>query len=68
MELAQLTIQDIKEMDLADLEEALPRLQEEALRAEEALRVAQERSREDAGRQNPVPSFVEVRGVNAWST
>ncbi len=62
MELAQMTIQDIKEMDLADLEEALPRLQEEAVRAEEALRVAQERIREDAGRRAPVPSFVEVHG------
>ena len=62
MELAQMTIQDVKEMDLADLEEALPRLQQEALRAEEALRVAQERIREDAGRRAPVPSFVEVRG------
>jgi hypothetical protein len=62
MELAQMTIQDIKEMDLADLEETLPRLQEEAVRAEEALRVAQERIREDAGRRTPVPSFVEVHG------
>ena len=34
MELAQMTIQDVKEMDLTDLEEALPRLQEEAVRAE----------------------------------
>ncbi len=62
MELAQMTIQDIKEMDLADLEETLPRLQEEAVRAEEALRVAQEKIREDAGRRTPVPSFVEVHG------
>ena len=62
MELAQMTIQDIKEMDPADLEETLPRLQEEAVRAEEALRVAQERIREDAGRRTPVPSFVEVHG------
>jgi len=36
MELAQMAIQDIKEMDLADLEETLPRLQEEAVTAEEA--------------------------------
>jgi hypothetical protein len=57
-----MTIQDIKEMDLPDLEEALPRLQEEAVRAEEALRVAQEKIREDAGRRTPVPSFVEVHG------
>ena len=62
MELAQMTTQDIKEMDLADLEETLPRLQEEAVRAEEALKVAQERMREDAGKRAPVPSFVEVRG------
>ena len=62
MELAQMTIQDIKEMDPADLEETLPRLQEEAVRAEEALRVAQEKIREDAGRRTPVPSFVEVHG------
>jgi hypothetical protein len=57
-----MTIQDVKEMDLADLEETLPRLQEEAVRAEEALRVAQEKIREDAGRRTPVPSFVEVHG------
>ena len=62
MELAQMTIQDVKEMDLTDLEEALPRLQEEAVRAEGALRVAQERIREDARRRAPVPSFVEVHG------
>lgn len=62
MQLAQMTIQDIKEMDLADLEETLPRLQEEAVRAEEALRVAQERIREDTVRRTPVPSFVEVHG------
>ena len=62
MELAQLTIQDIKEIGLADLEEALPRLQEEAARAEEALRVAQERMREEKGGQAPVASFVEVHG------
>ena len=62
MELAQMTIQDVKEMDLADLEEALPRLQEEAVRAEEVLRGAQERMREDADRRAPVPSFVEVHG------
>lgn len=62
MELAQMTIQDVKGMDLADLEEALPRLQEEAVRAEEVLRGAQERMREDADRRAPVPSFVEVHG------
>ena len=62
MQLAQMTIQDVNEMDLAGLQEALPGLQEEALRAEEALRVAQERIRQDAGGRKPVPSFVEVRG------
>lgn len=62
MELAQMTVREVKEMDLADLEEALPGLQEEAVRAEEALRAAQERIREDVGRRAPVPSFVEVHG------
>lgn len=61
MERAQ-TAQSIKEMDQKDLEEALPRLQEEAVKAEEALRVAQERLREAAGKQAKVPSFVEVHG------
>ncbi len=60
MELAQMTIQDVKEMGLTDLEEALPRLEEEVVRAVEALRGAQERMREETGRQAPVPSFVEV--------
>jgi hypothetical protein len=60
MELAQMTIQGIRETDLADLEEALPRLQKEAVRAEEALRAAQGRIHDDASRRVPVPSFVEV--------
>ena len=62
MELAQMTTQEVKEMEVAELEEALTRLQKEAVRAEEALRVAQERIREDAGRRAPVPSFVEIHG------
>ncbi len=47
-------------MDLADLEKTLPRLQEEAVGAEEALRAAQERIRENAGRRAPVSSYVEI--------
>ncbi len=61
MELEQ-TIQSIKEMDQKELEEALPRLHKEALKAEGALRVAQERLREAAGKQAKVPTFVEVHG------
>ncbi len=61
MEVAQ-TLESIKEMDEKELAEALPRLQQEAVKAEEALRVAHERIREDAGRRAPVPSFVEVHG------
>lgn len=62
MELAQMTTPDVKEMDPTDLEKALPRLREEAVKAEEALRVAQERLREETGRRASVPSFVEVHG------
>ena len=61
MEVAQ-TLESIKEMDEKELAEALPRLQQEAVKAEEALRVAHERIREDASRRAPVPSFVEVHG------
>lgn len=61
MELAQ-TVQSIKEMDQSDLEEALPRLQEEAVKAEKALRVAQERLRQASGKQAKCPTFVEVHG------
>ena len=61
MELEQ-TVQNIKEMDQKDLEEALPRLQEEALKAERALMVAQERIRQEAAKRLEVPSFVEVHG------
>ena len=44
MVLAQ-TVQTIKDMDQTELEEALPRLREEAVEAEKALRAAQERVR-----------------------
>jgi hypothetical protein len=56
------TVQSIKEMDQKELEEALPRLREEAVEAEKALRAAQERVREATGRQAKVPAFVEVHG------
>jgi hypothetical protein len=61
LELAQ-TIKSIKEMDQKELAEALPGLREEVLRAEEALRVAQERLHEANGRMARVPGFVEVPG------
>lgn len=61
MEPAQ-RLQSIKEMDQKELEEELPKLQKEAVKAEEALRVAQERLREIAGKQAKVPTFVEVHG------
>ena len=40
MERAQI-LESVKEMDEKELAEALPRLREEALKAEEALRIAQ---------------------------
>jgi hypothetical protein len=55
-------IQSIKEMDPKDLEELLPRLHEEARKAEEELRVAQECVRAAHGRKATVPAFVEVHG------
>ena len=59
MERAQ-ALRRIKEMDQKELEEELPRLREEAAKAEEALRVAQERLH-DADRQlAKIPTFVEV--------
>ena len=61
MEPAQ-TLQSVKQMDKKDLEQALPRLQEEAIKAEEALRVAQERLREAKVRLSKVSSYVEVQG------
>ncbi len=61
MELEQ-RLQSIKEMDQKTLEEELPRLHEEAVKAEEALKVAQGRLREAAGRRAKVPTLVEVRG------
>ncbi len=61
MVLAQ-TVQSIKEMDQKELEEALPRLHEEAVEAEKALRVAQERIRAATSDQAKCPAFVEVHG------
>ena len=55
-------VQSIKEMDKKDLEQALPRLQEEAIKAEEALKVAQETLREAKVRLSKVSSYVEVQG------
>ena len=55
-------VQSIKEMDLKEMEEALPRLREEAVEAEKALRVAQERVREANGKMAKAPAFVEVHG------
>ena len=65
MELEQ-TIQSIKEMNEEDLEEALPRLLEKAVKADKALRVAQERLREFSSKQAKAPSFVEVHGFTSW--
>src|SRR5215207_900213 len=56
MERAQ-TLQSIKEMDQKELAEALPRLREEALKAEEALRVAQERLHEANHRMAKILTF-----------
>ena len=61
MVLAQ-TLQSIKEMDKKDLEQALPELREEAINAEEALKVAQARLREAKVRLSKVSSYVEVQG------
>ena len=52
------THQSIKEMDQKELAEALPRLREEALKAEEALRVAQERLHEADQRMAKILTFV----------
>ena len=61
LELAQ-KVRTIEDMDQKELEEALPRLQEEAVEAEKALRIAQERVRAATGGQAKCPSFVEVHG------
>ena len=61
MPLAQ-DVQRIKEMDPKELEEMLPRLHEEAVKAEEALRLAQEKVHAASGRMAEVPGFVEVHG------
>jgi hypothetical protein len=55
-------VQSIKEMDPKEMEEALPRLREEAVEAEKALRIAQERVRAANGRMAKVPAFVEIHG------
>jgi hypothetical protein len=55
-------VQSIKDLDQKELEEALPRLQEEAVEAEKALRVAQERLRTANDQQAECPAFVEVHG------
>ena len=56
------TVQSIKEMDQKELEEALPKLREDAVKAEEALRVAQEKVRAASGRQYKAPAFIDIRG------
>ena len=61
MELTQ-RVQSIKDMDQEELAEALPRLREEAVEADKALRVAQERVRAANGQQAKCPAFVEVHG------
>ena len=61
MELAE-TVKSIKDMNQEDLAEALPRLREEVLKAEEALKVAQERVYSANSRLAKVPSYVEVQG------
>ena len=52
----------IKDMDQKELEEALPRLRQEAVEAERALRAAQERVRAAVRDQAKCPAFVEVHG------
>jgi hypothetical protein len=61
LELAQ-RAQSIKDMDREELEEALPRLREEAVEAEKALRAAQEKVRAATRDQAKCPAFVEVHG------
>jgi hypothetical protein len=56
------TVQSIKEMDQKELEEALPKLREEAVKAEEALRVAQDKVRAAGGRQYKAPAFIDIQG------
>ena len=55
-------LQSMKEMDQKELEEALPRLREEVIEAEEALRLAQDKVRAASGRQGKCPAFIEIRG------
>src|SRR3954454_8484025 len=49
-------------MDQKELEEALPRLREEAVKAEEALRLAQDKVWAASGRQTKAPAFIEIQG------
>lgn len=65
----------IKEMDEKELAEALPRLREEVVEAEEAFRVAQDRLREANFRLEEISTFVEVyedhivvdvKGADKW--
>jgi hypothetical protein len=56
------TAQSIQEMEHKELEEALPRLCEEAIEAEKALRAAQEKVRAANGQQTKCPAFVEIHG------
>ena len=55
-------LQSMKEMDQKELEEALPRLREEVIEAEEALRLAQDKVREAGGKQYKAPAFIDIRG------
>jgi hypothetical protein len=56
------TVKSIHEMDQEELAETLPRLREEALKAEETLRIAQGRVRDTNTRMTEGPAFVEVHG------
>ena len=55
-------LQSVEDMDQKELEEALPKLREDAVKAEEALRVAQEKVRAASGRQYKAPAFIDIRG------
>ena len=55
-------LQSVKEMDQKELEEALPRLREEVIEAEEALRLAQDKVRAASGREYKAPAFIDIQG------
>jgi hypothetical protein len=60
---AMQTLKSIKDMDQEELAEALPRLHEEAAKAEEALSIAQDGIRSATGRLAKAPlAFVEFHG------